>query len=101
MARTTVNELKRRRLADASAGERTEFDETYATTALTIRVGEQIRYAAARHHHRASPHEKKMPTQRVSKARGRRQRDPLIAFLDEAEQTCGPVDGSVMQQVRR
>jgi len=45
MARTTINELKRRRLADASAGERTEFDETYATTALTIRVGEPIRDA--------------------------------------------------------
>ena len=45
MARTTINELKKRRLANASATERAAFDETYAASALAIRVGEQIRDA--------------------------------------------------------
>ena len=40
MARTTINELKQRRLA--SAAERATFDETYAATALALRVGERI-----------------------------------------------------------
>jgi len=44
MARTTIKQLKERRLAGASAAERAEFDETYAA-ALAIRVGEQIRDA--------------------------------------------------------
>ena len=48
MARITINELKKRRLADATAAERAEFDETYAAAALAIRVGEQIRDAARR-----------------------------------------------------
>jgi hypothetical protein len=45
MARTTINELKRRRLAGASAAERASFDETYAASALAVRVDEQIRDA--------------------------------------------------------
>jgi ribosome-binding protein aMBF1 (putative translation factor) len=45
MARTTINELKKRRLAGATAAERAEFDETYGAAALAIRVGEQIRDA--------------------------------------------------------
>ncbi len=48
MARTTIKQLKQRRLAGASAAERAEFDETYAAAALAIRVGEQIRDAARR-----------------------------------------------------
>lgn len=45
MARTTINQLKQRRPASASAVERAEFDETCAAAALAIRVGEQIRDA--------------------------------------------------------
>ena len=45
MARTTIKELKKRRLAQANTRERAEFDETYAAAALAIRVGEQIRDA--------------------------------------------------------
>ncbi len=45
MARTTIKQLKQRRLAGASAAERAEFDETYAAAALAIRVGKQIRDA--------------------------------------------------------
>jgi ribosome-binding protein aMBF1 (putative translation factor) len=45
MARTTIKELKQRRLAAASAEERAAFDETYAAATLAIRVGEQIRDA--------------------------------------------------------
>lgn len=40
-----INELKKRRLAGASAAERAEFEETYAAATLAIRVGEQIRDA--------------------------------------------------------
>jgi ribosome-binding protein aMBF1 (putative translation factor) len=45
MARTTIKELKQRRLAAASAEQRAAFEETYAAAALAIRVGEQIRDA--------------------------------------------------------
>jgi hypothetical protein len=45
MARTTINELKKRRLAGASAAERAEFEETYAAAALAIPAAEQIRDA--------------------------------------------------------
>ena len=45
MARATINELKKRRLAGATPAERAQFDETYAAAALAIRVGEQIRDA--------------------------------------------------------
>jgi ribosome-binding protein aMBF1 (putative translation factor) len=45
MARTTIKDLKKRRLAKASPAERATFDETYAAAALAIRVGEQIRDA--------------------------------------------------------
>jgi len=45
MARTTINQLKKRRLANATKTERAKFDETYAAAALAIRVGEQIRDA--------------------------------------------------------
>ena len=45
MARTTINELKKRRLARATPSERAAFDDTYAAAALAITVGEQIRSA--------------------------------------------------------
>lgn len=45
MARTTINELKKRRLASATPSERTAFDDAYAAAELAIRVGEQIRSA--------------------------------------------------------
>jgi ribosome-binding protein aMBF1 (putative translation factor) len=45
MARTTIKELTRRRLAAANDQDRASFDETYAAAALAIRVGEQIRNA--------------------------------------------------------
>ena len=45
MARTTINQLTSRRLANATAAERAEFDETYAAASLALRVGEQIRDA--------------------------------------------------------
>ena len=45
MARSTIKDVKKRRLAKASATERAAFDETYAAVALAIRVGEQIRDA--------------------------------------------------------
>jgi ribosome-binding protein aMBF1 (putative translation factor) len=48
MARTTIKDLKKRRLAKASPAERAAFDETYAAAALAIRVGEQIRDARER-----------------------------------------------------
>ena len=45
MARTTINELKDRKLKAASEIERAAFDESHAAAALAIRVGEQIRDA--------------------------------------------------------
>lgn len=48
MARTTINELKRRRLAGASAAERASFDETYAASALAVRVMNRFATLAGR-----------------------------------------------------
>ena len=45
MARTTSDEVKRRRLAAMSDEERTEFDETYEATRLALEVGERVRDA--------------------------------------------------------
>ncbi len=45
MSRTTINELKNRRLAAMTADERAAFDSTYEATRLAIEVGEQIRDA--------------------------------------------------------
>lgn len=45
MARTTLNEMKTRRLEQMSAAERAEFDATYAATKLALEVGEQVRDA--------------------------------------------------------
>jgi hypothetical protein len=45
MARTTIEEVKQRRLADASGEERAAFEETYAAATLAIRVVEPIRDA--------------------------------------------------------
>jgi ribosome-binding protein aMBF1 (putative translation factor) len=45
MPGTTITELKRRRLAAATANDRAAFDKAYGATALAIRVGEQIRDA--------------------------------------------------------
>ena len=45
MARTTIEELKHRRLTGINAGERAGFDAAYEATRLAIEVGEQIRDA--------------------------------------------------------
>lgn len=45
MARTTIDDMKRRRLAAMSDEERAEFDETYEATRLALEVGERIRDA--------------------------------------------------------
>ena len=45
MPRTTIDDLKRKRLRGATAAERVAFDHTYATASLALRVGEQIRTA--------------------------------------------------------
>jgi ribosome-binding protein aMBF1 (putative translation factor) len=45
MARTTINDLKARRLDQMSAAERSEFDATYAATKLALEVGDQVRDA--------------------------------------------------------
>ena len=45
MARTTLNEMKTRRLEQMSTTERAEFDATYAATKLALEVGEQVRDA--------------------------------------------------------
>ena len=45
MARTTLNEMKTRRLDQMSTAERAEFDATYAATKLALEVGGQVRDA--------------------------------------------------------
>ncbi len=45
MARKTIEELKQRRLAAASAEERVAFEETYAAVTREVRVDEQNRRA--------------------------------------------------------
>jgi len=45
MARTTMNELKKRRLAAMTVEERAVFDETYESTRLALDVGEKVRDA--------------------------------------------------------
>lgn len=45
MARTTIDDVKQRRLDAMNAEERVEFDAAYAPTRLAISVGEQIRDA--------------------------------------------------------
>ena len=45
MARTTLNEIKARRLEQMAASERAAFDVTYAATKLALEVGEQVRNA--------------------------------------------------------
>jgi ribosome-binding protein aMBF1 (putative translation factor) len=45
MPRTTIDELKRSRLADMTVGERAVFDETYESTRLALDVGEKVRDA--------------------------------------------------------
>lgn len=45
MARTTIDDLKARRLGQMSEAELAEFDATYAATKLALEVGEQIRDA--------------------------------------------------------
>ena len=45
MARTTIEELKSRRLAAMSDDERAEFDEAYDATRLALEVGERVRDA--------------------------------------------------------
>jgi ribosome-binding protein aMBF1 (putative translation factor) len=45
MARTTIDQLKKKRLAAGTAAERAAFEETYAAASLALRVGEQIRAA--------------------------------------------------------
>ena len=45
MARTTIDELKKSRLAAMTADERTMFDEIYEATRLALDVGEKVRNA--------------------------------------------------------
>ncbi|MFN8022234.1 MAG: helix-turn-helix transcriptional regulator [Acidimicrobiales bacterium] len=45
MARTTIEELKKSRLAAMSADERADFDATYEATRLALDVGEKVRDA--------------------------------------------------------
>ncbi len=45
MTKTTIDEIKRRRLATMSDDERAEFDETYEATRLALEVGERVRDA--------------------------------------------------------
>ena len=45
MARTKIDDLKRRRLEAMSDEERAEFDETYEATRLALEVGERVREA--------------------------------------------------------
>ena len=45
MARTTIDQLKKKRLAAGTSAERAAFEETYAAASLALRVGEQIRAA--------------------------------------------------------
>jgi ribosome-binding protein aMBF1 (putative translation factor) len=45
MARTTLAELKNRRLVRMTAAERRQFEEAYAASKLAIEVGEKIRDA--------------------------------------------------------
>ena len=45
MARTTIDEVKKNRLAAMTADEYAVFDETYAATRLALDVGEKVRDA--------------------------------------------------------
>jgi ribosome-binding protein aMBF1 (putative translation factor) len=45
MARSTIDELKKNRLADMTVSERAAFDETYEAIRLALDVGEKVRYA--------------------------------------------------------
>lgn len=45
MSRTTLDELKGRRLGRMTAAERAEFNTTYAAIKLALSVGEQVRDA--------------------------------------------------------
>ena len=45
MARTTIDELRKSRLAAMTADERAVFDETYAATRLALDDGETVRGA--------------------------------------------------------
>ena len=48
MARTTIEELKKNRLAAMTADKRAAFDETYETGRLALNVGEKVRGARCR-----------------------------------------------------
>lgn len=45
MTRTTINELKNRRLGGMTPEERAAFDQTYDATRLALEVGEKVRDA--------------------------------------------------------
>ena len=45
MARTTIEEVKKNRLAAMTVDERAVFDETFAATRLVLNVGEKVRGA--------------------------------------------------------
>ncbi len=45
MTRSTIEDVKRRRLATMTATERAEFDQTYDATRLALEVGDQVRDA--------------------------------------------------------
>ena len=48
MARTTIEELKKSRLADMSADERALFDNSHGATRLALDLGEKLREARGR-----------------------------------------------------
>ncbi|MDP1818614.1 MAG: helix-turn-helix transcriptional regulator [Acidimicrobiales bacterium] len=45
MPRTTIDELKNRRLGAMTPGQRAAFDQTHDTTRLALEVGEKVRNA--------------------------------------------------------
>ncbi len=45
MTRSTIEDVKRRRLATMTTAERAEFDQTYDATRLALEVGDQVRAA--------------------------------------------------------
>jgi ribosome-binding protein aMBF1 (putative translation factor) len=45
MTRSTIEDVKRRRLAAMTTAERAEFDQTYDATRLALEVGDQVRDA--------------------------------------------------------
>lgn len=105
MARTTIDELKKNRLAAMTADERAAFDETYETTRLALDVGEKVRDAreAAGLSQPSSPREwaqarppwhASRPA--VSAPRSRRSRGWPRRLTSRSQSSCPPrADGTI------